>query len=466
MNLPAIASILVCSVPALGQEAGTYGHYRIYDSDHLPRAEYASRRREAIQRMPRGSALVVRSAEVRNRSSDVDYPFRQRNSMLYLSGVIEPRAALVLLRSASDTTGTNGRTVLFVAERDASREIWAGVMMGPDVARSVCGIDDVRPIASLGKLLDSLLPVVTTLYYDGWAASLIEEPLLDTTILLHRDLRFVFKARYGRLTLKDASEIVNDMRVIKSPAEIGLMRKAVAASIAGHRATIRSGRPGMAEFELQASMEAEFKRHGAESPGYPCIVGSGPNSCILHYESNRRRTVAGDLVLMDCGAEYHGYSADVTRTFPISGRFSDAQRALYDLVLDAQRAGIDACRSGASFMEPHRRAQRVLAEGLIRLGIIDDESELGRYFMHGTSHYLGMDVHDVGNVAAKLRPGMVLTVEPGLYIPEGSPCDSKWWNIGIRIEDDILVTDADPENLSADLERTASAIESLMQGGG
>jgi len=463
--LHVVASFALSGSRLLTQEPGVYDHYQVHDPDGITQAEFAARRAEVLRRMPSASAMVVRSAEIRTRSNDVDYTFRQRNSLLYLSGMGETGCALVLARAAGDSSGAFGRTVLFVDERDPAREIWAGPMMGVDVARRVTGIDDVRPFRTLGRFLDSLLPTVRTLYYDDWAVATVNEPLLDTTINLERNLRFVLKSRYGRLAIKGAGEILHDMRCVKSPAEIELMRKAVAATIAGHRSTIRSGRPGIAEYELEATMEYEFARHGAESPGYPSIVGSGPNACILHYESNRRRTAAGDLVLMDCGAEYRGYSADITRTFPVSGKFTPEQRTLYDLVLKAQEAGIDACRPGNFFIDTHRRALEVLGEGLAKLGIIDDVSEVARYFPHGTSHYLGLDVHDVGNLAARLQPGMILTVEPGIYIPAGSPCDRKWWNIGIRIEDDILVTPSGPENLSADLERSADQIERLMKGG-
>lgn len=447
------------------ERESSYDHYVVYDNDQPSTSELGMRRAEALKRMPPGSALLVRSADIRNRSNDVDYSFRQRSGMLYLTSLQETDGALVLVRPTGDSAGTRGRAVLFSKARETSAEIWTGPIMGPLTAGRISGIIDSRSATLLRPYLDSLLPTLSTLYYDGWSASLIEEPLLDSTIDLERSLRYVLKSRYGRLTVKSGSEILSAMRRVKSPTEITLMRKAIAATIAGHRATIRSARPGMFEYELEATMEYEFARHGAESPGYPSIVGSGPNSCILHYETNRRQTAGGDLVMMDCGAEYHGYSADVSRTFPVSGRFTPEQRAIYDLVLKAQQEGIDACRAGNYFLEPHHRAQRILAQGLIDLGIIGDVAELDRYFPHGTSHYLGLDVHDVGNLAAKLEPGVVLTVEPGIYIPAGSPCDPKWWNIGVRIEDDILVTDNDPDNLSGALERTAYDIERLMREG-
>ncbi len=416
-----------------------------------------------LQRMPPGSAIVVRGGDIRNRSNDVDYTFRQRNNFLYLTGLPEAGGAIVLVRPAGDSLGIRGRTIVFSQERRPMQETWTGAIMGPNVAGELSGISDARGESTFFRLIDSLLPTVTTLYYDDWVISQITEPLIDSTINVERSLRFLLKAKYGRVVVKNAGEIIGDLRRVKTAAEIALMRKAIAATIAGHRTTISSGRPGMREYELEATMEYEFARNGAESTGYPSIVGSGPNSCVLHYETNRRRTVDGELVLMDCGAEYHGYSADISRTFPINGRFSPEQRAIYDLVLRAQQVGIEACRSGNYFIEPHRRAGQVLAEGLIELGIIRDAQELGQYFPHGTSHYLGLDVHDAGNIAAKLEPGVILTVEPGIYIPAGSPCDPKWWNIGIRIEDDILVTDGDPENLSVALERTADDIERLMR---
>lgn len=462
-----IALLIALSVLVTGpillhaQTPGRYDHYVVDDPDLLPLTEYAARRAEVLRRLPAGGVMLVRASDVRTRSNDVDYPYRQRNNLLYLSGVVEPKSVLLLVRDGVEIDGERRHEILIVADRSPDKEIWVGYSMGPVVAAKVTGIASVHTTEELGGILADLLPKSKTLYYDDWFTATVQDPLLDTLVDWEGDMLRVLKQRYRQLIVKKAGSILNEMRVVKSPAEIELMRKAIAITIEGHRATIRSARPGMFEYELAATMEYTFHRLGSESPGYPSIVGSGPNSCILHYEAGRRRMEAGDVVLMDCGAEYHGYSADVTRSLPVSGRFTEEQRTIYNLVLEAQDSGIAACRVGFDFREPHRRAVDVIAAGLVRLGILSDEKEYSEYFMHGTSHFLGMDVHDVG-LLGRLKPGMILTVEPGIYIPAGSDCDKKWWNIGIRIEDDILVTQQGPENLSGALARTAAEIERII----
>jgi Xaa-Pro aminopeptidase len=270
----------------------------------------------------------------------------------------------------------------------------------------------------------------------------------------------------GRIRVDDTSLLnwMAELRQIKTDEELRLIRRATEITVEAHQELLRQARPGMHEYELQAIVEYVFKRRGAEAPGFPSIVGSGENTVILHYETNRRQTRAGDLVLVDIGAEYHGYTADVTRTFPISGRFSPEQRAVYEIVLAAQEAVLRAVKPGATLAELNRIARQEIARGLLRLGLIGEEAEVGRYFMHGVSHHVGLDVHDVSTGSA-LEPGMVITVEPGIYIAEGSPCDPKWWNIGVRIEDMVLVTPQGYELLSRNAPRTVAEIESLMQEG-
>ena len=456
--------LLAVTLPSLlaAQEPGSYGHYEVYDIDLPPRAEYAARRARARAAMPKGSAMLLRSADVRNRSNDVDYEYRQRNSLLYLSGVTEQESALLLLPEMTVIGGVKVDEILFVRKRDEAEETWTGILMGPDVAADVTGIATTLPYDEMESTLTSLMPTITTLYYDDWLADELVEPLIGVEIEWDDLFEEAIEEMGGRVRIVRANEIIDPLRAIKSPTEIALLQRAVDISIEAHRATIRAAEPGDAEYEMEATMEYTFRALGAEDPGYPSIVGSGPNTCILHYSTNRRRTEAGDLVLMDCGAEYHGYSADITRTFPVSGRFTKEQRAIYDLVLRAQSEAIAKCRDGASFFDPHVTAAGIIADGLVELGIMREGDDVSRYFMHGTSHYLGLDVHDVAPTF-KLAAGMVLTVEPGIYIPEGSPCDEKWWNIGVRIEDDIVVTDGEPLNLSAKLERTAGEIEALME---
>ncbi|HEX8428125.1 aminopeptidase P N-terminal domain-containing protein [Hymenobacter sp.] len=264
--------------------------------------------------------------------------------------------------------------------------------------------------------------------------------------------------RFENAVLDDA---LNEMRAIKTPEELNLLRRAVRISAVGQQEVMKALRPDMGEMEVQGLHEYVYKQYGAEFEGYPSIVGAGNNSCILHYVTNDKLHLGNDLVLMDCGAEYHGYTADVTRTAPPSGKFSAAQRQIYELVLAAQDAAIRECKPGNEFQAPNKAAQQVVAEGLIKLGIIQKFEEMRRYFPHGTSHYLGLDVHDRGSYGP-LKPGNVITVEPGIYIPEGSPCDKKWWNIGVRIEDDVLITTTGAENLSKEAPRTVAEVEAMM----
>jgi Xaa-Pro aminopeptidase len=259
--------------------------------------------------------------------------------------------------------------------------------------------------------------------------------------------------------------VLNDLRTTKTEDEMEVLERAIDITEEAHREVMRQVQPGWAEYQIEALVEYTFKRNGSEFPGFPSIVGSGENSTILHYETNRRTTQPGDVVVIDIGAEFHGYTADVTRTIPLSGRYSPEQRAIYEIVYAAQEAGIEASRAGNDFRAPHQAAQRVLAEGLARLGLIanaNDQAGLRRFFMHGTSHYLGLDVHDVGNYGP-LTEGTVITVEPGIYIAASDDVDPKWWNIGVRIEDDVLITDGDPEILSAGAPRQIDEIEALMR---
>lgn len=258
------------------------------------------------------------------------------------------------------------------------------------------------------------------------------------------------------------AEVMNEMREVKSEEELKLLRKAIAISCVGQMEVMKAMHPGMSETEIQGIHEFVFKKYGAEFEGYPSIVGAGSNGCILHYIENNKPKVGNELVLMDLGAEYRGYTADVTRTIPANGKFTPEQKAIYDLVYEAQEAAFQKCKVGNDFHAPHKAAQAVIARGLVKLGIIEKEFEARQYFPHGTSHYLGLDVHDRGTYG-KFRPNTVITVEPGIYIPEGSNCDPKWWGIAVRIEDDILITEKGYENLSSMAPRKAEEIETLMK---
>ena len=447
--------------PGSAQEAGTYGHYTVYDRDNPPISEYVARRRRLLLGLGQREGMLLLSAPSVTRSNDIEYEYRQNNNLLYFTGITEPESALLVLREGMRVDDTVVTEILFVAERNPTHEVWEGIRMGPEVASLLSGVAVVRPRSELPAILQSALGNLSLLYAeDPHGSAFRPKDTLDASKIGFLNLLPRDSLPVRTPVIRNAARLIYPLREIKSEVEIALMQRAVDASIEGHRRAMRSAYPGIAEYQLEAEMEYAFLAGGGVA-GYPSIVGSGPNSCILHYSSNRRTTEPGDLVLMDCGAEYLGYAADITRTFPVNGRFTPEQREIYELVLRAQTEAIDECRPGREFVDPHRRAQEIIAEGLVELGIIENEGEVRAWTLHFTSHLLGLDVHDVGGRRV-LQEGMVLTVEPGIYIPAGSRCDPKWWNIGVRIEDDILVTDDDPINLSAALERTVKEIESLV----
>lgn len=431
--------------------------------------EFARRRRQLMRMMGAGAIAIVPSAVDKIRNRDVDYPFRQDSDFQYLTGFPEPDAVVVLIpgRKPADY-------VLFCRERDPVMETWHGRRAGQEGAVNDYGADDAFPIADIDDILPGLLENRERVFYAMGA-----QPEFD-----QRVIGWVNRLRaQGRQGARPPQEFVSlepllhDLRLYKSRAEIGLMRRAAAISVKAHERVMRTCRPGAYEYEIEAELLHEFHRHGARV-AYNPIVGGGDNGCILHYTENDAILQDGDLLLIDAACEVDGYAADITRTFPVNGRFNAPQRAIYDLVLRAQRAAIDRARPGNHWNAPHEAAVKVLTAGLVKLGLlkgpvaklIKDEA-YRRFYMHRTGHWLGLDVHDVGDYRVgglwrELEPGMVLTVEPGLYIPAGAKGAAKrWWNIGVRIEDDVLVTRDEPDVLSGKLVKDADAIERLMQTG-
>lgn len=468
MNIRIILTLLVfiATIPAAGQ---TF-KYEVFDDDHISPEIHAERRARVIASLTDGSVVAVLAADVRNRQNDVDYEYRQNSNLLYLTGYPHPGAVLLLVPRGIDVDGEMVTEVLFVKERNPEREVWSGVTAGVTEAREVYGMKAAISIGALTETLDRLfgdersennVDLEDTLFIDGWATKSVPMPLLGSNLYVDSKVKNSLHSSYPSLTVVPSVDILDAMREIKDTAELRLLRKAIDITLEGHRTAMRGARPNMKEFQIEALMEFAFKNLGAEDVGYPSIVGSSYNACILHYTTNRKETSTGDLILADCGAEYHGYTADVTRTFPMTGKFTPEQTVIYNIVLEAQDAGIEASRVGNEFRAPHNAAKKVIADRLLELGIIHDADSVQRYFMHGTSHYLGLDVHDPGT-RGPLKANSVITVEPGIYIPAGSPCDEKWWNIGVRIEDDILITDNGPENLSGALARTIPDIERLM----
>lgn len=429
-------------------------------------AEYQKRREALIAQLPQNAAMILPSASLVTRSHDSEYAFRQQSDFYYLTGIQEPDALLLLLPGREA-----GQSVVFCQDRDPTMEAWTGRRLGASGVESQHGIDQAFENALRDDLLADLLEGRTLLYapLDNPEAVRIAEDALAHALA---------GARRGKPALKgwlDSRPLLHDMRLIKSPAEIALLRHAATISAQAHRRAMRTCQPGLSEYQLQAELEHEFMWQGASGPAYSTIVGGGANACVLHYIENSAVLKADTLVLIDAGAEFDLYAGDITRTFPVSGRFSDAQRALYQVVLDAQERAIQAIVPGATLVDIHQGVVRDLTAGLIALGLLDgdvqariDDESYRRFYLHSTSHWLGLDVHDVGTyhldekTPRPLEPGMVLTVEPGLYIPCDDDIAEAYRGIGIRIEDNVVVTPSGHDVLTSAVPKQVIEIEQLM----
>lgn len=411
------------------------------------------------------SVAVLPAAPVYIRNNDVEHDYRQDSDVHFLTGFAEPDSVLVL----STLDGGGVKTTLFVRPRDPEREQWDGPRAGLDGALTTFGADQSFPIADLATELPKLLEDRARLYYRPG-----RDRAFDDRVFAALDrARARAKLGHGYPTeIVDPGTIVHEMRLLKDEPSLGAMRRAAEITALAHAKAMAAARPGMYEYEIEALLLDTFRRHGSERPAYGSIVGSGPNATVLHHRSNDRRMAEGDLLLLDAGCEYAYFASDVTRTFPVSGRFTEPQRKLYELVLEAQLAGIAAARPGGTLDAVHAACVEVLARGLVELGLLQgavaeviEKATYKRFYMHKTSHWLGMDVHDVGRyhvdrAPRALEPGMVLTVEPGLYVgADDATVDAQWRGIGIRIEDDILVTAGEPENLTRAIPKTVSEVE-------
>ncbi|WP_456379729.1 Xaa-Pro aminopeptidase [Thiolapillus sp.] len=433
----------------------------------MTQSEFKRRRRQLMRIMGKDSIAILPAAATRVRNSDVHYPYRPDSDFYYLTGFAEPEAVAVLIPGRKQ-----GEYILFCREKDADKERWDGAIAGQEGAVEEYGADDSFPIADLNDILPRMLEQCERVYYAMGC-----DPDLDQNMSSWIS-QIRSKARSGVHTPQEfvaLDHYLHDMRLYKSRSEIAVMRKAAKISAAAHKHLMRECRPGMKEYELEASFLHECSRRGARQQAYPAIVGGGNNATVLHYIDNSGKLENGDLVLIDAGCELDYYASDITRSFPVNGRFSQPQAQLYQLVLDAQLAAIKQIKPGNAYNAPHKAAVRTLTRGLVKLGLLKGqpaklirEEKYKKFFMHGTSHWLGMDVHDVGDYKIdghwrQLEPGMVLTIEPGLYIPLGSKgIAKKWQGIGIRIEDDILVTKGGCEVLSADAPKTIAEIEKIM----
>lgn len=431
------------------------------------KAEFARRRKALMAHMEPNSIAILPAAPERPRSRDTEYHYRQDSDFLYLSGFEEPQAVLVLIPGRE-----HGEYVLFVRERNREREIWDGYRAGPEGACSEFEADDAFPIDDIDEILPGLLEGKQRVYYSMGKDSEFDKHVMDWVNTIRA------KVRSGATPpgeFLDLSHFLNDMRLFKSAAELRVMKEAGEISARAHVRAMKASKPGVMEYQLEAEILHEFQMSGARFPAYNTIVGGGKNGCILHYIDNSAPLKNGDLVLIDAGCELDYYAADITRTFPVNGKFSPEQKALYDICLQAQLEAIAECKPGKHWNDPHEATVRVITEGLVNIGLLEgDVKELIKseaykeFYMHRAGHWLGMDVHDVGDYKVGgewrvLEPGMVMTVEPGIYVaPDNERVAKKWRGIGIRIEDDVVITKGGNEVLTKDVPKTVAEIEALM----
>ncbi|MDF1622323.1 MAG: Xaa-Pro aminopeptidase [Pseudohongiella nitratireducens] len=440
--------------------------------ESVNRYELAAKRRNALLRkMKKNSVAILPAATLKTRSNDTEYNFRQDSDFYYLTGFTEDNAVLVLKRGDKDT-----QTILFCQPKDKTKELWTGILTGPKKAVALLNIDSAYSVTEIDSQLPELLADSDLIYYRTGLDSHWDKQVNGWVNQVRRLARQGVQApsQFAHI-----DPIIHEMRLIKSADEIALMQKAADISARAHCRAMLASRAGVTEYQLEAELQHEFLHSGASAPAYSSIVASGANACILHYIENRATLRNGDLVLIDAGCEYEHYAADITRTYPVSGRFSKEQSALYEIVLKAQLAAIDAVKPGNPADQPHQVATRIITEGLVELGLLKgkpatliQEGAYRDFFMHGTGHWLGIDVHDVGayktggknNATSRpFQPGMVTTIEPGIYVaPDNRKVAKKWRGIGIRIEDDVLVTRSGNRVLTDGVPKTISEIEALM----
>ena len=433
------------------------------------RTEFARRRKNLMQQIGHDGIAIIATAPVRQRNRDIDHPFRPDSDFVYLTGFEEPEAVAVLIPGRAQ-----GQFIIFCRERNPKMETWDGHRAGLEGAQALYGADDSFPFSDIDEILPGLMEGREKVYYAMGCNPNFDQQVFSWLSQLKKQQRAGVHAP-GEIIALD--HLLHEMRLYKSAVEIKSMKRAAEISAEAHRRAMQFTRPGVKEYQVEAEIIHIFMQNDARSAAYPSIVGGGSNSCILHYTENSETLKNGELLLIDAGAEYEYYAADITRTFPVNGRFSRAQRKLYQVVLNAQYAAIEQAKPGNHWNQPHEAAVKVITEGLVELGLLKGRistliknGAYQKFYMHRTGHWLGMDVHDVGeykegDVWRTLEPGMVLTIEPGLYIPAGSKkVDKKWWNIGIRIEDDVLITKDGNEVLSAGIVKEPAEIEALMAG--
>ena len=425
---------------------------------------YADRRQRLQQQMQRGIAILP-TAPQRIRNRDSDYLYRFDSYFYYLTGFPEPEAVLVVV------AGPEPRSILFCRQRNLEREIWDGIRCGPEGAKAAYALDETFPIESLDEHLPRLIADQPVLFFAAGADAAWDARILSWLNQVRAHARAGVAAP---AEIHDVRALLDEMRLYKDDRELAVMRRAAEISATAHERAMRATRPGSSEYEIEAELLYEFRRRGAQFPAYWPIVAGGANACILHYRDNNARLADGDMLLIDAGCELDGYASDLTRSFPVNGKFSGPQRDVYELVLAAQAAAIAAVKPGNRWHEPHEAAVKTLARGLVDLGLCKgtpdqaiETEDYKRFYMHRTGHWLGLDVHDVGEYKAgadwrRLEPGMTLTVEPGCYIRPAPGIPEHFWNIGVRIEDDVAVTSSGCEVLTAAAPKTLRDIEALV----
>jgi Xaa-Pro aminopeptidase len=432
----------------------------------MDRKEFARRRRQFMHMVGKEAIAILPAAPVRHRNGDIEYAYRQDSHFHYLSGFPEPDAVAVLVPGRPC-----GEYLLFVRERDALRESWDGARAGTEGAVDIYGADDAFPITDIDEILPGLMESRSQIFYSMGSHQDFDPRVISWVNGLRAQSRQASGGLHEFLAL---THVLDDMRLYTSRAEQASLRRSAHIAVGAHRRAMRFARPGRMEYEVMAEVLHEFRSHNADMSYYP-IVGGGANACVMHYRNNDQPLRDGELLLLDAGCEHDYYASDITRTFPVGGRFNPAQRAVYEVVLEAQLAAIEKVRPGNHWNQPHEAAVRTVTQGLIKLGLLRGsvarllkEQAYVPFFNHRTGHWLGLDVHDVGDykVGGEWRvfePGMALTVEPGIYIRPSAQVPKEFWNIGIRIEDEVLVTARAAEVLTSALEKTPEAVESLVQ---
>ena len=422
-------------------------------------------RRDALRRSMGRGVAVIPTAPVRVRNRDSEYLYRFDSYFYYLTGFQEPDSVLVLV------AGEAPKSILFCRKRDPARELWDGVRSGPEGAKAALGMDEAFPIETLDEQIPKLLANQSVLHYAPGSDAVWDSRIMSWLNEVRSQARGGIAAP---TEIRDVRTALDEMRLVKDDGELAVMRRAAAISVAAHERAMRATRPGRTEYEVEAELLHEFRRRGSQYPAYTPIVAGGANACILHYRENSARLADGELLLVDAGCELDGYASDVTRTFPVGGKFSGPQRDIYELVLAAQAAAIAAVKAGNRWDGPHDAAVNTLARGFVDLGLcrgtvekVIETEDYRRFYMHRTGHWLGLDVHDAGEYKSsgewrRLEPGMTLTVEPGCYVRPGEGVPEAFWNIGVRIEDDVAVTPAGCEVLTAGAPKSVRDIEAIV----